>query len=513
MAEMGILLERRTRFGSFLNARLELPASRMEIADALQRVKSEEADDYDITFSSSSVVFELPEDCFLDELNYLAARLSRMDDYEIGYMQAFIQFEESPPDMQRLINMTFNPAYLEAVYAGNWATVGQNYIDGEYTDLTGLPDEIYNLLDAEKVGRYIAEKEGGKLCKNGWYVFPSGKAFEEVYDGVILPPVMNLLDEDEYVFKLLLAPPPESDPAEVEDLAVWITLPGDEEEIDRIAKQMQQAGIEDCVYLEMKTAIPQIDKDVFGDMADFDVLHDIARQYAALDTDEQIHCKAALKLSDPRTLSGVKTVLDHLSEYGWQRDWDSLRDIGRQHATKDMGLTEQQASRINADAIGHAVMMGHYNYKITDYGTVWLDQSPPLLEKPVARQEESAGLYYSQTKGGYVSRENLAWEDMEATGNVHIGSDFYCPQTDGFPTYLYYDTAIGVAWLALSEGTADSYHMDGQSDTVDRCHQLCKAWGVHICNSMEEYEHLLYELEARMCDEAETEDFGMGGMT
>jgi hypothetical protein len=61
MAEMGILLERRTRFGSFLNARLELPASRMEIADALQRVKSEEADDYDITFSSSSVVFELPQ--------------------------------------------------------------------------------------------------------------------------------------------------------------------------------------------------------------------------------------------------------------------------------------------------------------------------------------------------------------------------------------------------------------------------------------------------------------------
>ncbi|MDR2514681.1 MAG: hypothetical protein LBD02_05670 [Christensenellaceae bacterium] len=99
------------------------------------------------------------------------------------------------------------------------------------------------------------------------------------------------------------------------------------EEIDRIAKQMQQAGIEDCVYLRMQTAIPQIDRDVFTDMADLDVLNDIAQRYAEMDTDEKMHYKAALTLAYPLTLSECRNIIDALPGYGWQKDWDSLGDI------------------------------------------------------------------------------------------------------------------------------------------------------------------------------------------
>jgi len=262
----------------------------------------------------------------------------------------------------------------------------------------------------------------------------------------------------------------------------------------------------------MKSAIPQITPDIFGDMYDFDLLHEIARQYADMDADEKMHYKAALTLAGYRTLSGCKDVLDTLPEYGWRRDWDSMGDVGHQYATESMGLTEQQASMVNVDAIGWACMLGHYNYKITDYGTVWI-RAPQLLETPVDRQEETSGLYYSQTKAAYVSREDLVWEDMETNGDVHIGADFYCEQTDEFPTYLYYDTAIGAAWLELSVGTADSYYEEGAGDEVERCWQLCKDWGVHICDSMEDYEALLGELGARLCDEEEAQDQGMGGIT
>jgi hypothetical protein len=120
-------------------------------------------------------------------------------------------------------------------------------------------------------------------------------------------------------------------------------------------------------------------------------------------------------------------------------------------------------------------------------------------------------LYYSKTKGSYVGREDLAWEDMTADANVHIGENFYCEQTDGFPTYLYYDTAIGAAWLKLSEGSIDMYIEGGEKDTVERCQQFCKDWGVRICDSMDDYENLLNGLGARMCDE--DEGFEMGGIT
>jgi len=225
MAEMEVLLERQNRFGAYLEARLGLPASKVEIEDVLQRVRAEDADDYTITLSSSSLHLKLPENARLDELNYLAARLAKLDDYGIGGLQAFVQFDEAPLDMKRLINMTFNPDYLESVYAGNWAMVGEHYLGGELFD--NLPDEVYELLDDDKVGKYVAKIEGGKLCENGYYVFPTGKEFEEVYDGVTLPPIMGLLDEDEYVFKLLVAEAPVNHSEETIDSAVWITLPGD----------------------------------------------------------------------------------------------------------------------------------------------------------------------------------------------------------------------------------------------------------------------------------------------
>jgi hypothetical protein len=66
--------------------------------------------------------------------------------------------------------------------------------------------------------------------------------------------------------------------------------------------------------------------------------------------------------------------------------------------------------------------------------------------------------------------------------------------------------------LELNAGTADSYHEDGDGDVVERCWQFAKDWGVHICDSMENYENLLDKLRARMCDAEESQDQGMGGI-
>jgi len=443
-----VLLERRNRFGTYLNVWLELPASRMEIDDALQRIKSEAPNDYEIVSFSSPLTFKLPKNARLDELNYLAARLAIMDESQEDYMQYFVEFEKSPPDMKRLINMTFNPDYLVVYAACDYECMGEVHID-ELVEK--LPDYVYDWLDMEKVGRYVEKKQGGKLFPvSGMYAYRTGKEFVEVYDGTTLPPVMDLLDEDDYVFKLLVAPPSEADSAEVEDMAMWLTLPGDENEIDRIAKQMQQAGIEDCVYLRMLSAIPQINSDIFGDMVDFDVLHDIARRYADMDADEKMHYKAALTLSNPKTISGCRYVLDTLSKYGWRRDWDALGDIGHQYAIDNMGLTAEQASHVNADAIGKACMLSHRDYKITDYGTVWLDRSPQLSE--TQGYEKTDGLRYSQSA-------------------------------------------------------------DGNGDEVERCQQFCKERGVRVRDTMDDYDALLEELGTRMCDEGESQEQGMGGLT
>ena len=103
---------------------------------------------------------------------------------------------------------------------------------------------------------------------------------------------------------------------------------------------------------------------------------------------------------------------------------------------------------------------------------------------------------------------------MKNEDNIHPGVDFECDQTEGFPTFLYYDPVNKTAWLMLSEGTADSYYNDGEGDVVEHCEKLCDEWGVRPCSSWEDYDALIKELDAKYYDNiGADEDEEFGGMT
>jgi hypothetical protein len=92
-------------------------------------------------------------------------------------------------------------------------------------------------------------------------------------------------------------------------------------------------------------------------------------------------------------------------------------------------------------------------------------------------------------------------EAMKNNENIHVGADFECNQTEGFPTFLYYDPTNKTAWLMLSEGTVDGHIHDGQQDIVDHCENLCDEWGVRSCVSWDDYEILIKDLGAKYYDD------------
>lgn len=78
--------------------------------------------------------------------------------------------------------------------------------------------------------------------------------------------------------------------------------------------------------------------------------------------------------------------------------------------------------------------------------------------------------------------ENTSSLDIDSTG------DFQSDITHGFPTILNVNWNTGKAWLSLNESM-----IDGNMD-VEEYEQACADWGIHNCDSIEEFNSLLESL-------------------
>ena len=90
--------------------------------------------------------------------------------------------------MKELINAAYNVDSFE-FHPGviNDYDLGAICMQSGMLDLIqDLPDEVFDLLDEEKVGQALRRNEQGTFTSQG-YVYCSSKDWQEVYDGVHLP--------------------------------------------------------------------------------------------------------------------------------------------------------------------------------------------------------------------------------------------------------------------------------------------------------------------------------------
>lgn len=122
-------------------------------------------------------------------------------------------------------------------------------------------------------------------------------------------------EPEDTVFRLLVAQTPMDDPEETIGSAEWISLPISQEQADQAANRQNEVCLEDCVYFDMESAIPQIDDQVFDSMDHFARLNQIAMQYQAMDEPEQIKYKAVLEAEPHLTMEKALELASHLPEY------------------------------------------------------------------------------------------------------------------------------------------------------------------------------------------------------
>lgn len=127
------------------------------------------------------------ENTSLAELNFLAKRIEEIgkDQTQICAYRALIF--ELPDNICEAINRTYGLETVPVYPCENIEEYGEIVLDNDFLEeLDEIPYELYDLLDREKVGALMQEREGGMFIQ-GYYVIPSEYEPVLAYDGVVLP--------------------------------------------------------------------------------------------------------------------------------------------------------------------------------------------------------------------------------------------------------------------------------------------------------------------------------------
>lgn len=315
-------------------AYVTLPANRNEVIDAMDREKIFGKMFLRITECDEVpefVGYEFTEEPMLDELNLLAKRLEEIsaDKDDITPIIAYRALLQGVFNtINEAIDRTYNLQSIPVYPCRDAEEYGEIVLDNEMLEeLDEIPTELFDLLDAEKVGRAMMEREGGVFV-DGYYAIPDSYDPVLVYDDELPEPM------DDWIFKIEIGGVPER----TEDFSRMkteiLTLPADEEYMQDIAESLGKKSIEDCMIMNFESAIPQIQNECFESMEDIYVLNDIARKFAELSREDAVKFKAVMSAENPSDLSDIEDTLTVLDQYEADISINYASEFGANYLSK-----------------------------------------------------------------------------------------------------------------------------------------------------------------------------------
>ena len=327
---------------------IELPAKDYEIEDSLQEARVNCDDNFSIgkdirlEIESAPLLPSLVDKQItartFGELNFLAKRLATLDEDEKLALRAVVNKKisdgklEQSVDIKDLINLTYGLDNVSVIHlARNDEDLGQLVIDNDmHPDVAAIPFESRYLLNKSDIGRLQRESEGGVFIDNK-YVIVDDYEETEVYDGITLP---ETEEKNDYIFRLKIAKAPEENPEETENTAEWINLPVDKTQANGIARKHGEERIEDCVYFDFESAIPQINEENFGDMQDFDALNAVAEEYSKLQQFDRAKYKAILIAAGQFRAADALDIIKRINEYEFAPEYGFPEDYFAEYLKK-----------------------------------------------------------------------------------------------------------------------------------------------------------------------------------
>ena len=348
-----------------------LPANKNEVIDAMDRakifgetfVRIENCDEFPELNG-----FEFSEEPTVDELNFLAKRLEEIsgDEEDITPTIAYRALLRKPLDsVKEAINSTYDLDTVPVYPCKNVYAYGEIVLENEMLEeLKDVPDEVYDLLDPDKAGRAMMEREGGVFI-NGYYAVADSYEPALVYDEELPEP------QEDWVFRLEVASVPDK-PEDFHKMKTEIlTLPADEDRMQDIAEALGERHIDECNIMKFESALPQIDDSAIKSAEDIYLLNEIAWKFSELSREDAVKFKAVLQNENWENLNRAENVLENLGGYDFDISVTDASDFGRKYLSEmlppdfDRSLLEG----INAAELTKNVLQANGGV-LTSYGAV-----------------------------------------------------------------------------------------------------------------------------------------------
>ena len=173
--------------GQLVGETLKFPTTTEEVQALLKRIGVDGVryEEIFITSFDSDVLGlheHLGEYENIDELNYLAALLSDMDQSDLEKFEAAVASSEHTSGVGDLITLVENlDCYDFYTGVSDDETLGRIY--AEDMELINIPENLRDYFDYEAYGRDMRINEDGGFVKGGFFL-PNGSQFIEYYHGL-----------------------------------------------------------------------------------------------------------------------------------------------------------------------------------------------------------------------------------------------------------------------------------------------------------------------------------------
>lgn len=369
-------------------AAVELPASRFELGDALQRAHVSEGGGYELQrFSGCSQFLTdylvLSGDKTLEELNLLAGKIAGMDEIQLGTYEGALKLRQdenidTPISTKELINYAYNlnsfefqPGVVNDHELGEIAMMG-----GMLDTIDDLSDEAAELLDEQKVGEAMRRTDQGTFTESG-YVFRGSADWQEVYDGVHLPGQQK---EHGLISLRLESVSGNSE----ENSGVWLELPADGQAVQWALTSLGEASLDHCMITEMESILPSLKYQLAGD-EDIDRLNTLAERLAAFpDCETLMKYKAVLELELFPDLDMMLDITQNLDCYVCCPWIATPTDYAKYLLQQlDVNTSDPSFAQFDFAGLGKCLLESKH-LLITPYGTIYRNIVPfvPEFTKP-----------------------------------------------------------------------------------------------------------------------------------
>lgn len=369
----------------YRGADLELPALWYEIDDAFARAHVTGNGGYELSgfnrwpdFMKSAL--RLSGEKTLGELNLLAGQISRMNETQLGAYEGIVKFRQDsdidhPASIKELINAAYNVDSFE-FHPGvvNDYDLGSICLQGEMLDLIqDLPDEVYELLDEEKVGAALRRSDQGVFTSQG-YVYRSSKDWQEVYDGVLLP---LQTDSHSGLISLRLKT---TDSNPDRDEGVWLELPADEQAMHWALISLGENTFDTCYIAEAKGILPSLEYQIADD-EDIGKLNTLAERIQTFpDSRTLTKYKAVLELEVCNDLDMELDIAENLDCY----DYDPIilsPETYAEYLLKEAGFDADDPAFSGFDFRDYGERhLQRIGYVLTPYGSITRNEKPFVPE-------------------------------------------------------------------------------------------------------------------------------------